>query len=448
MLLLCFLYDIAPAVYDLAIIGAGAAGLTAAIFARRAAPDAKIVLLDGAPRIGAKILISGGGRCNVTHDVVTPDDFNGNRNAIAKVLRTFPVEQTIAWFAELGVTLKREETGKLFPTTDKARTVLDALLRACEGVEIRTNFKVTSGTPASRRLNTRRPAPPPPGGLGRDALASAGEDAGAPLRRSTFLLNDTLEAHHLILATGGRSIPKTGSDGSGYALARALGHTVGETFPALVPLILENGHWMTSLSGTSVDAELSVRGSSNRVLVRHRGSLLFTHFGVSGPVVLDVSRHWIASRGALFASFLPGESFESLEALFVGEAQRNPRATIASLLRGRIPERLLAAITGEPLPLAKITKDERRKIIRAIVDVPVPVIRDRGFDFAEVTADGVPLSEIELSTMASRRCDGLFLCGEILDVDGRIGGYNFQWAWASGRLAGLHAAANLPTGEA
>ncbi|HEX8408958.1 MAG TPA: NAD(P)/FAD-dependent oxidoreductase, partial [Thermoanaerobaculia bacterium] len=134
-------------IYDIAVVGAGAAGLTAAIFARREAPDARIVALDGAPRIGAKILISGGGRCNITHDVVTPDDFNGNRNAIARVLRTFTVEQTMAWFAEMGVTLKREETGKLFPTTDKARSVVDALLRACEGVEIRTGARVTSCHP-------------------------------------------------------------------------------------------------------------------------------------------------------------------------------------------------------------------------------------------------------------------------------------------------------------
>jgi predicted Rossmann fold flavoprotein len=401
-------------VYDIAIIGAGAAGLTAAIFARRTAPDARIVLLDGAPRIGAKILISGGGRCNITHDVVTPDDFNGNRNAIAKVLRTFTVEQTLAWFEQMGVMMKREETGKLFPTTDRAKTVLDALVDACDGVELRLNTKVTS--------------------CERSAEA--------------FHINDTILAQRVILATGGRSIPKTGSDGSGYTLARTLGHTVGEVFPALVPLILESGHWMTSLSGTSVDAELSVRGTTGRVLVRHRGSLLFTHFGLSGPVVLDVSRHWIESRGPLVANFLPGESFESLEAMFVRETQRNPRATIASVLRGRIPERLLNAIAGEPLPLAKITKDERRRIVRALVEAPVPVIRDRGFDFAEVTADGVPLSEIDLATMASRRCAGLYLCGEILDVDGRIGGYNFQWAWASGRLAGMHGAKSRGSAEA
>ena len=390
--------------YDIVVIGAGAAGLTAAIFARKTAPDARIAAFDGAPKIGAKILISGGGRCNVTHDVVTPDDYNGNRNAVAKVLRTFTVAETIEWFAGMGVTMKVEETGKLFPTTDRARTVVDALLRECEGVEIRTGSRVTAVAPG-------------------------------------FTVND-VEAERVILATGGRSVPKTGSDGGGYTLARNLGHTVTETFPALVPLVLEPGHWMTSLSGTSVEAELAVR--AGKVLVRHRGSLLFTHFGLSGPVVLDVSRHWIASGGGtLVASFLPGESFESVEALLL--AEKNPHATVASVLRGRLPERLLVAIAGEAKPLGKLTKEARRRIVRALVECEIPVVRDRGFDYAEVTAGGVPLSEVELATMASRRCEGLYLCGEILDVDGRIGGYNFQWAWASGRLAGIHAARSLHT---
>ena len=254
----------------------------------------------------------------------------------------------------------------------------------------------------------------------------------------------TVEAARIILATGGRSVPKTGSDGGGYALARSLGHTVTDTFPALVPLLLEPGHWMTALSGTSVEAELSVR--AGRVIVRQRGSLLFTHFGLSGPVVLDVSRHWIASNGGeLVANFLPGETFESLEAAFL--AEKNPHATIGSVLRGRIPERLLTAIAGDAPPLGKLTKDERRRLVRALVETIVPVVRDRGFDYAEVTAGGVPLTELDLATMASRRCAGLYLCGEILDVDGRIGGYNFQWAWASGRLAGIHAARSLHTAD-
>ncbi|HYI12999.1 MAG TPA: aminoacetone oxidase family FAD-binding enzyme [Thermoanaerobaculia bacterium] len=401
--------------YDLAIVGAGAAGLTAAIFARRTAPSARIVLLDGAPKIGAKILISGGGRCNVTHDVVHADDFNGNRNAVGKVLRTFTVEQTVEWFAAMGVGLKREETGKLFPVTDKARTVVDALLRECEGVEVRTGARVAGIGPI--------------GPIGPIGLTLADGTA--------------LTARTVILATGGRSVPRTGSDGGGYLLARTLGHTVTEVFPALVPLLVEDGHWVTTLSGTSVEAELSVRSGSGKVLVRHRGSLLFTHFGLSGPLALDISRHWIAARkdgASLVANFLPGETFESLEAQLVRE--RNPRATIASVLRGRLPERLLETL-AQSGPLASLTKDDRRRIVRALVEQPIPVTRDRGFDYAEVTAGGIPLSEIDLSTMASRKCAGLYLCGEILDVDGRIGGYNFQWAWASGRLAGVHAARSL-----
>lgn len=391
--------------YDLAIVGAGAAGLTAAIFARQADPRARIVALDGAPKIGAKILISGGGRCNVTHDVVTAGDFNGNRNAVARVLRTFTVEETVAWFASMGVTLKREETGKLFPTTDRARTVVDTLLRACEGVEIRTGARVQAIERA-------------------DGVFRLGE----------------IEARRVILATGGRSVPKTGSDGRGYDLARSLGHTVTEVFPALVPLLLEEGHWATRLSGTAVDAELSVRGPSGRVLVRQRGSMLFTHFGLSGPVVLDVSRHWVASAGgSLVANLLPGETFETLEALLIEEGRRNARATVASALRGRLPERVLEALAADAAALGAMRKEERRRIVRMLVELPLPVVRDRGFDYAEVTAGGVPLNEVELSTMASRKCEGLYLCGEILDVDGRIGGYNFQWAWASGRLAGMSA---------
>ena len=397
-----------PTSYDIAVVGAGAAGLTAALFAKRTAPDARVIALDGAPKIGAKILISGGGRCNVTHQTVTADDFNGNRNAIARVLRTFTVEQTIAWLAELGVTLKREETGKLFPTTDRAKTIVDALLKGCEGVEIRTGAKVASCE-----------------------LRVAGEFWLA--RRNPKLA--TITAKRVILATGGRSVPKTGSDGHGYALARALGHTVTDTFPALVPLVLAEGHWMTTLSGTSAEVELSVRSETGRVLARHRGSMLFTHFGLSGPVVLDVSRHWIATHGSLFVNFLPDETFESLDE----KLRQNPR----SVLRGKLPQRLVDVLLPPTASRQPPAKDDRRKLVHALLATPVPVIRDRGFDYAEVTAGGVPLSEIDLSTMASRRCDGLYLCGEILDVDGRIGGFNFQWAWASGRLAGVHAARTL-----
>src|SRR5256885_2900798 len=261
---------------DVVVVGAGAAGLMASIFAAR--NGARVVLLDGAKKIGAKILISGGGRCNVTHYAVSANDFNGNRNAIAKVLRTFDVPRTIEFFESIGVQLKREETGKLFPTTDRARTVLDALLRAATDVDVRVDHRVEA--------------------IERGFVIHTNHGA--------------IAAPRVILATGGRSIPKTGSDGFGYDLARSLGHSVTPTFPALVPLILPDGHELTSLSGTSVDAELAVRTPNGRVIVRVRGAMLFTHFGISGPAVLDVSRHWIAAQPAtLSASLLPGETFES-----------------------------------------------------------------------------------------------------------------------------------------
>ena len=391
--------------YDVAVIGVGAAGLTAAIFAAR--NGARVVALDGAKKLGAKIIISGGGRCNVTHDVVTAGDFNGSRNAIAKVLRSFSVEETIEWFASMGVRLKREETGKLFPVTDRARTVLDALIGEAEknGVELLTSYRVENVQPS-------------------------------------FSINGTLQAKRVIIATGGRSVPKTGSDGHGFDMARALGHTVSETFPALVPLVIERAHWIRELSGTSAEVELSVRAGSGRVIRRERGSMLLTHFGLSGPVVLDISRHWIAARRegevSLAANFMIGETFESIERTLLSNAKSNPRATVSSTLRGLVPERILERV-APPEPIAKLSRDERRRVARDLTGLELPVSGDRGFDYAEVTAGGVPLSEIDLGSMESRVQPGLFLCGEILDVDGKIGGYNFQWAWASGRLAGLGA---------
>ena len=411
--------------YDVAVIGAGAAGLTAAIFAAQS--GARAVALDGAARIGAKILISGGGRCNVTHDIVSAADFNGRRNAIAKVLRTFTVEQTVEWFGGMGIRLKREETGKLFPVGDRAANVVEALLHAARSAaaEIRTGHRVVGVTPVR------------------------GEPEKDAAHYVIATSRGSVEARTVVLATGGRSVPKTGSDGAGYEIARALGHTISATFPALVPLVIDGEHWAKGLRGTSAEAELSITSSTGRVVARERGSLLFTHFGISGPVVLDISRHWVAARsedsGAqLICNFLPGASFESVEQELLHAAQANPRATVASTFRGRIPERLLDVLTGMAgEPLGRLPRETRRDAVRALTASVLPVSRDRGFDFAEVTAGGVPLEEIDVGTMASRTAAGLYLCGEILDVDGKIGGYNFQWAWASGRLAGLSAARSV-----
>jgi predicted Rossmann fold flavoprotein len=405
----------------LAVVGAGAAGLMAAITAARA--GGRVVLLDGARTLGAKILISGGGRCNVTHHAVDETAFAGSSPAaIRKVLRRFDVKATVAFFAELGVGLKREETGKLFPVTDRARTVLDALLDAAHvaGVEIFHPWRVAEVV--------RGPS-------GFTIVASDG-------RR--------LEAERVVLATGGKSIPKSGSDGAGYRMAVKLGHTITDlVLPALVPLRLAEGHFLRSLSGLAAPATVEVRGASGRRLVALTGDTLCTHFGLSGPAILDVSRHLLVARASdpaarLAINWLPGTSTESLDKRLRTLGPGTPLL----LLRGQeqLPERLARALCAaagvDPAtPGHRLTREDRLALARATTQLAVPVVGDTGFDSAEVTAGGVPLRELDLATLESRACPGLYVCGEICDVDGRIGGFNFQWAWASGYVAGRGAAA-------
>jgi predicted Rossmann fold flavoprotein len=406
---------------DIAVVGAGAAGLMAAIWARRTAPGRSVALLDGARTLGAKILVSGGGRCNVTHHAVDEAAFAGSsRGAIRKVLRRFDVPATVAFFRELGVELKREETGKLFPATDRARTVLDALLGAARtaGVVIRNPWRVA--------------------GIERGFVLTSSADA-------------TLEASRVVLATGGMSLPKTGSDGGGYALAGALGHTITpRVFPGLVPLTLPHGHFLCALSGLSAPATLEVRSGSGRHLASFTDSTLCTHFGLSGPAVLDVSRYFIDARfhdpdARLVANWLPGSTVEGVDdALRVTPPPR--------FLAARLPDRLARALceaAGVPwsTPAHQLTRAARRTLARATVELALPVTGDRGYNYAEVTAGGVPLAELDLDTMESRRCAGLSLCGEICDVDGRIGGFNFQWAWASGYVGGVSSARLLSEGQ-
>jgi len=391
----------------------------AALWAARTDASRRVVLLDGARVLGAKILVSGGGRCNVTHHHVDETAFAGSTPAaIRKVLRRFDVARTVAFFRELGVLLQREETGKLFPVTDRARTVLEALMAATRaaGVEVRHPWRVTA---VERE------------GEGFRLVSRAGE---------------TLRAARVLLATGGMSLPKTGSDGGGYALARTLGHSLTpRIFPGLVPLLLADGHFVRGLSGVAVPAAVELRGARGRKRMTMTGSLLCTHFGISGPVALDVSRYLIDARADdpqahLVVRWLPAHTAETLE-----RALRTLGAgTVGGYLQERMPERLARALCAHAgvdpaTPGHRLTRDARRALAAVVAEMPLPVTGDRGFGFAEVTAGGVPLRELHLDTLGSRLCPGLSLCGEICDVDGRIGGFNFQWAWASGYVAGTSA---------
>lgn len=412
---------------DLCIIGGGAAGLASAIFAAQAASSPRrITLLEATGNLGTKIMVSGGGRCNITHDHVTPADYNGSPNIVRNILAAFDSAATIRWFAALGVTLKREETGKLYPTTDSAATVRAALVNRCHelGVTIRTTAKV------------HRILPP------------------AAIRQQ-FLLEHThgnVTATHLILATGGRSLPKSGSDGSGWALARELGHDITPTHQALAPLVLDSSFFHASLSGLTMEVELSTF-AQGKLLDRRTHSMVWTHFGISGPAAMDASRHWtqahdLGQQPRLLCNLLPGETFSSLESSLLAITTARPRAAILTLLSTRLPERIAAVLLGfaainPSTPAGQLPRESRRALVHLLTALPLPVVGPRGWNYAEVTAGGIPLNQINYRTMESRRVPGLYLVGEILDCDGRIGGFNFQWAWATAHLAGRAAIASL-----
>jgi predicted Rossmann fold flavoprotein len=406
--------------HEIVIVGAGAAGLMAACWAANAASARRVVVLDGARTLGAKILMSGGGRCNVTHEHVDPEAYSGSsRPSIRKVIRRFDVPETVAFFEKAGVRLKQEANGKLFPVTDDAKTVLTALIQAVHraGVDIRHPCRVESAT----------------------------KDSGGFLLAGPW---GKLRARRVILATGGRSYPKTGSDGHGYEIAQSLGHSTEALFPALVPLTLPRGHIIKQLSGLAVEATLTVVSATGEELGSCTGSTLCAHFGLSGPAVLDVSRHYLAAKSRdpeahLLVNWLPGLSVSTLEK----DLLTLTKSSVAGYLGRRLPDRLVAALCS----LAgvdtgtrghQLQRDQRQALVRALTELRLPVTGQRGFDHAEVTAGGVPLREIRPQTMESRICPGLYLCGEICDVDGPIGGFNFQWAWASGFVAGVGAAQN------
>jgi predicted Rossmann fold flavoprotein len=258
-----------------------------------------------------------------------------------------------------------------------------------------------------------------------------------------------LLATAVVLATGGCSLPKTGSDGAGLGIAERLGHTTVATTPGLAPLILLNDDGLhQELSGVSHDVELTlwVNGVAD---IRLRGALLWTHFGVSGPVVLNVSRHWARARLegkriALTANFCPGRRFEDIDARLTALAIERPKASVQAALSIELPTSVAAALLGrlpiesDPVSrqvLAHLSRDDRRRLAHALAEWTLPVSETRGYNYAEVTAGGIALGEIAPSTMESRLCPGFFVVGEALDVDGRIGGFNFQWAWASAFVA-------------
>ena len=399
------------------MIGAGAAGTMAAIFAASAGADT--VLLERTPDGGRKILISGGGRCNILPARLDESRFvtDSSPHTLRNILRSWPLVEQIAFFErELRLPLVEEmESGKLFPVSERARDVRDGLLdlAAHRGVRIQQNAAASGASPSAE-------------GGWRVML-----DSGAPV-----------EADALIMATGGLSVPQTGSDGRGLRIVEQLGHTVNPTYAALTPITAEPalfGH----LAGVSLAVTITAQDGTRAATAA--GGLLCTHRGYSGPAVLDVS-HVVVRSG----TEVPARLQVRWAGLADGEWEETLRPqgtrTVARVLRDRLPERLALALldlarVDPSRSLAQLRRDERLRLLDVLERGTLPWTGHEGYKKAEVTGGGVSLAEIDPRTMESRRHPGLFLCGEMLDAFGPIGGYNFVWAWVTGRAAGLGAAA-------
>ncbi|NUP95845.1 MAG: aminoacetone oxidase family FAD-binding enzyme [Planctomycetaceae bacterium] len=402
-------------VWPLVIVGCGAAGMLAGIFAGRR--GVRTLLLETRPRPGAKIRVSGGGRCNVLPSVSTLDDFHteGSRNALKNLLASWPLTKVREFFeSELGVALKVEDTGKVFPVSDDAGEVLDALLSELAHV----GATVVGGVRAEE-LQT---------------LENAADGARFEL---SLTGGSVLRARSVVLATGGLSLPKTGSDGWGFGVAHKLGHSVLRRYPALVPLETKHSRWH-DLAGISLPVRLSAH-KGDKLLATRTGDLLFTHKGFSGPVVLDMSR-FITGPGnedvTLVAGF-GGRGFEEWDTLL----RQGGTRTVLLCLREHLPRRLVSTLVevahvDPERKLAELPREERRRLVQTLGSCPLPIDGDEGYRTAEVTGGGVALEEVSTKTLESRRIPGLFFCGEILDVTGRIGGFNFLWSWISGRRVG------------
>ncbi len=402
---------------DLVVAGAGAAGLMAAIQAARLRPELHVLLLDSQARPGAKLLVSGGGRCNLTNRQVGGEDFQGEAPALrSAVLRALPVPATLVFFHAIGLSTVEEPGGRIYPASQQARDVLRALWDEVRRLAIpcRLGFPVAELTRSAGGFLLAGPA-------------------------------GHVQARRVVLALGGRSLPRSGSDGSGLALAAGLGLRVnGPLVPGLAPLRLPDGHPLLDLAGISQSVELRWTGPAPN---RCRGALLCTHFGVSGPAVLDASRQVLRALAEgreprLRVDWLPEMPEELLRRqLAAPGGPPRLRARLQANLPGRLLDlQLKRACLERDQEVAQLSRERRERLLGLLKAESLPVTGARSWHHAEVTAGGVSLKELDPGTLEARMVPGLHLCGELCDVDGRLGGFNFQWAWSSGWVAGQAAA--------
>ena len=403
--------------WDAVIVGAGAAGLMAAIAA--AERGRRILLLEKGKKPGVKILMSGGTRCNITHDCDARgivEAFGPNGKFLHSALAAHSPRDSVAFFNGEGVATKIEETGKIFPVSDRAVDVLEALLRRLHrsGAVLATSEPMTAVEPR------------PEGGF---------------LIRTP---NRALSVARVLITTGGKSYPGCGTTGDGYPWAARFGHTIVPPRPALVPLTVQPA-WVGELRGITLpDVHLKVLENGKPIDSR-RGSMLFAHFGLTGPAPLDVSRavsgHPAPASLLLEVDLLPNVKEPQVDEFLRTESLASGKKQLAVVLAERLPRRVcdqLLILCGQPLDrkAAALSKVDRQKLAAMTKRLPIPLRGTLGFEKAEVTAGGVSLDEVDSRTMQSKKQPGLYFAGEVLDLDGWIGGYNFQSAWSTGWLAG------------
>ena len=404
------------------VIGAGAAGLVAA--AESAQRGAEVILLEKNTKTGVKILMSGGTRCNLTHDTDArgiTDAFGHAKRFLQHSVGSFPPSAVVEMFNRLGVPTKRESTGKIFPQSNRAVHVRDALHE--HAIDSGVKLFLRSGVLSIARVD------------GTWQIATEKE---------------TLLADNVIVTAGGRSWPDCGTTGDAYSWLEKLGHTIVRTRPALVPLV-GGEPWMKELSGITLpDCVATVRKSGaprkKKPLIQRRASWLFTHFGFSGPAAMDVSGEITAADSlkdvSLWIDLVPDIETKELERQLSDRSGDGGRQRIASVVGQWLPKRLTDAIvdrSGGNVTIAELPRGAMNELIENLKHLRLPVNGTRGFAKAEVTAGGVKLSEVDPKTMASRKAEGLYIAGEVLDVDGWIGGYNFQAAFSTGRAAAIAA---------
>jgi predicted Rossmann fold flavoprotein len=419
--------------WDAIIVGGGAAGLWAAGTA--AERGRRVLVLEKNNKAGVKILMSGGTRCNITHDCDSrriAEAFGKNGRVLLSVLSRLSPKDVVRQIEHEGVPTKIESTGKVFPASDRAIDVRDAVVRrlARAGASLITGASVQSVRPIGTNQET-------------------GFQVMVQLQDQSSL---TLTCDSVLLTTGGLSYSGCGTTGDGYPWAESMGHTITPLRPALTPLV-SHETWVHELSGITLeDVEVTARllDASGRSIKMERsssrGGLLWTHLGCSGPTAMNVSRcvsdPHEQSAASLLVDLLPDVSRESCEQWLIDSAKETNK-TISNIIGQRVPKRLassIVALSGATTDVhaSELSKKLRNGIVERLKSLHVPLHGTRGYPKAEVTAGGVALGEVNFQDMQSRKTPGLYFAGEILDLDGPIGGFNFQAAWSTGHTAGLH----------